>query len=629
MQLLDLLQEHGKHEIKLAVAEGRIDSAGIAFTEVIVDGCWSHRSYGHRYSSLSGAACIISSKTKNLLYLGVKNKFCLQCCMNAKTGKEKWHDCFKNHRGSSTSMEADIVRQGFQYYESLGLRFYTIIADDDSSVYKKIKQCVPYGGLIEKKLCVNHVLRNFTARLYKIQSNLNRCAKSKLNGNLIQSIKQFARRCISRYRDTELAVSKLEKQLEVIPDHAIGNHENCIQEFCQGGTLTNDLPNEILIEVRYASSILSSKSSKIASNETSNLAENLMGQIGRLSGGKIYNRNLRGRYQFDCMMAGLQFNNKSEWARRCFEKTFNYQLSSVACKYTRVLASKVFKKRDSVYQCTHNARRAMRRKHVGAPDENYGNVTSDPSPPEDPIELEKKCEAYMNSLIIDSAKQNEIETSTKAQSNSLLWREERCKRLTASNFGKICKMKNNTPCSKTVIQIVYNTQIKCKAIEYGKSHENHAIKEFEKHTNFIVQSSGLWIDLETFYLAASPDGLIGNDALLEVKCPFSLRHIDPILANTQAGYYDIINVQTRQIKLHKTHNYYYQVQGQLHITKRPTCYFFVWSVHGIGLDVIKRDDKFWEKNMIPKLSSFYKKCMLPELAKPRHSLGFAVREFPR
>jgi hypothetical protein len=33
-----------------------------------------------------------------------------------------------------------------------------------------------------------------------------------------------------------------------------------------------------------------------------------------------------------------------------------------------------------------------------------------------------------------------------------------------------------------------------------------------------IEPSGLMVDIEKFYLAASPDGLIRDDELVEIKC---------------------------------------------------------------------------------------------------------------
>ena len=71
---------------------------------------------------------------------------------------------------------------------------------------------------------------------------------------------------------------------------------------------------------------------------------------------------------------------------------------------------------------------------------------------------------------------------------------------------------------------------------------------------------GLFIDKEKPYLCTTPDGLIDDDGIVEVKCPYSAREMSP-----EEG-------------IRKKHQYYFQVQGQLHITKRKYCIFFLREV---------------------------------------------------
>lgn len=81
-----------------------------------------------------------------------------------------------------------------------------------------------------------------------------------------------------------------------------------------------------------------------------------------------------------------------------------------------------------------------------------------------------------------------------------------------------------------------------------------------------------------------------------------------------------------QMSLKRNHDYYYQVQGQLHVTGRTFCYFVVWTTKGLVYEKIERDDQFWEREMELKLEKFYFECLLPELIDPRVPRKMPVRE---
>lgn len=48
-------------------------------------------------------------------------------------------------------------------------------------------------------------------------------------------------------------------------------------------------------------------------------------------------------------------------------------------------------------------------------------------------------------------------------------------------------------------------------------------------------------------------------------------------------------------------HYYYQLQGQLHITEREICYFFIYTSKWTHFEVIKYNNSFWKSKMEPYL----------------------------
>lgn len=123
-------------------------------------------------------ASIIGYKTKKVLFTGVRNKYC-SICHNNEINKNKTHDipsheCFKNWDGTSTSMEVNIIVEGFrQSIPMHNIIYDKIIGDGDSSVTKKFLLAKPYGQdvYIKKIECMNHILRNYLNRIVDIASH--------------------------------------------------------------------------------------------------------------------------------------------------------------------------------------------------------------------------------------------------------------------------------------------------------------------------------------------------------------------------------------------------------------------------------------------------------------------------
>lgn len=114
---------------------------------------------------------------------------------------------------------------------------------------------------------------------------------------------------------------------------------------------------------------------------------------------------------------------------------------------------------------------------------------------------------------------------------------------------------------------------------YGIENEPMARRDFEKKFDVKIEPAGLFIHIKLNYLAASPDGLIGKDAIIEIKCPQSIKEYSPEEAvNNKKLKYMIYN--NEKLILKKNNCYYFQVQGQLNITKRKWCYFVVWTPKG-------------------------------------------------
>ncbi|XP_048023246.1 uncharacterized protein LOC125253351 isoform X1 [Megalobrama amblycephala] len=155
---------------------------------------------------------------------------------------------------------------------------------------------------------------------------------------------------------------------------------------------------------------------------------------------------------------------------------------------------------------------------------------------------------------------------------------------------------------------------------YGCKHEAQARGAYEKlmvreHAGFSCMDSGLWLNPKWPYMGSSPDGIVACDChgtgICEIKCPHS--HQDEANLRMCAGEksFCLIN-DGDNVKLDRSHDYYYQVQAQLHIVGAEYCDFVVWNCNDIFVERILPDFELWD-DVIPKVECFFRNCLLPEI----------------
>lgn len=135
------------------------------------------------------------------------------------------------------------------------------------------------------------------------------------------------------------------------------------------------------------------------------------------------------------------------------------------------------------------------------------------------------CFSYYDKNYRKSAQELfEIEMATREQRLSHKWFEERRKRVTASYFGRICNSKNNN--SLTNIFNSMGSNFTNSAIQYDIDNEINAVALYEAQTSKKCNKCGLTIHKLYQFIAGSPDGLVSNNGIIEIKCPYSYRNSD-------------------------------------------------------------------------------------------------------
>lgn len=129
--------------------------------------------------------------------------------------------------------------------------------------------------------------------------------------------------------------------------------------------------------------------------------------------------------------------------------------------------------------------------------------------------LRKKCK-------IQSSTIQEIAKLTVGQRENPAWSMLRKGRLTASNFGPVLAAKRVSQSLLKRLMGEYDLS-GVKAITWGVNNEKEAVNAFEMSNCLKVEPTGIWFE-ESGILGATPDGLVDQKGILEVKCPYTFRN---------------------------------------------------------------------------------------------------------
>ncbi|XP_076655252.1 uncharacterized protein LOC143360365 [Halictus rubicundus] len=337
-----------EEEKRLAIERGDVLPCGIPHIPVVADGCWMKRSYGTgRLNSPAGIGTIIGYYSKKVLFLGSRNKNCAVCqCAKRKNTPPREHRCFKNwdRYQPASKMESDTILEGFKTsIEKRGLIYSTLIADGDSSTYKKILDCDPYAGMVRvKKIeCSNHLLRNFCKKMRDVVKKTppGRYRKT-VEGSIrllrvgIQSAARF--RANENLQESQ-QIENLRADIINVPSHVFGEHKECqkLGYFCNS-PVKEDEENIVpeLMRVGVYQRIqeilrpLLTNAESLLRNKNNNLVECFNGVVAKYTGAKRLNFSQSGSYLARCSAAVIQYNTKELLTR--VTKVLQKEPSSIA-----------------------------------------------------------------------------------------------------------------------------------------------------------------------------------------------------------------------------------------------------------------------------------------------------------
>lgn len=194
----------------------------------------------------------------------------------------------------------------------------------------------------------------------------------------------------------------------------------------------------------------------------------------------------------------------------------------------------------------------------------------------------------------------ESRKKTRDQKNDTLWHELRFGRITASNIYEASRC--HTAEGSLVHRIIGATKIYDNIhMERGRRMEKLVIAEIEKQLKLKVEKSGILLIPSLPILGASPDG-IGNNFILEVKCPSSEKTIKNYLPKGQISAKCKGQINLQMLAAEKKKGLFCVADPNFENNKQFT---FVW---------IEYDEKF-TYNMIEKAVNFWKEHIFPVLLK--------------
>lgn len=240
-------------------------------------------------------------------------------------------------------------------------------------------------------------------------------------------------------------------------------------------------------------------------------------------------------------------------------------------------------------------------------------------------ELIQDCVKKFLSLEITQEGVDLIEKHTREQSKSNLWFQARAGVITASQFKKTCHSDVSQPSKSLILKICYphKNKFKTDATSYGCINEKVALIYLEvylkqEHENAEIKESGLIRSCNFPFLGATPDGILNCSCcekkyVIEIKCPFKCKEKSPAdLAKTDKTFCMEYNEKEEKYYLKRDHEYYYQTQLQMLLSKREACYFMVYGHIHCLVELIYIDYDF----LIEKVeiaTKFYVYAILPEL----------------
>ncbi|XP_053995307.1 uncharacterized protein LOC128885334 [Hylaeus anthracinus] len=333
---------------------------------------------------------------------------------------------------------------------------------------------------VKKIECTNHLLRNFGNKLKEVAKKTPPgCYRQAIENNIRRMRMGIAKAAEYRFNEHTSILQRQQKLYEDIMN-VFGEHKHCkrIGYFCNGTMKENEqniVPHLLNLGVyQKIQDILRSLAAHAESllyRTNSNTVECFNAIIAKYICGKRINFGQRGSYTGRCANAVIQYNIKevlSRLQRSCGKEPPQLLLDLENSKKKKKLTNAKKEKKSETKKKNFHASK----------DKDYGLNAQKPDMDEFMFDLQK--EKHLEMLNEWQNQKEKSEQETIEQCKSRKWLAHKSKLLTASNFGKVCRRRKDTPCVKMVQSLLYPRVLNVPAVEYGRENEEIARGELSR-----------------------------------------------------------------------------------------------------------------------------------------------------
>ena len=160
-----------------------------------------------------------------------------------------------------------------------------------------------------------------------------------------------------------------------------------------------------------------------------------------------------------------------------------------------------------------------------------------------------------------------------------------------SALKSICPIKPKT--TPLAAQIIFGgPNLKTQAATWGIQNGQVALKMFyskklPKHNDLKIENCDVFLHENNSYIAASPNGIANckchGKTLIQIKYPFNIRN-----KTIQESVHECFFLPEKDgaLTLLRTHRYYTQIISQMGVTGIHSCYFIVWTLKDISVQIV-------------------------------------------